>query len=777
MTPRLRAGLIRAVGTAVVSAACSAPLSAQPSPTAILDRVRVNASQPIDFHAATYPDTVYVGQQVTYQVAVLLSESARARLRRNPEFLPPELRGLLTYELGTPRRVASRNYGVGNYEAHVFQRALFAVAPGTLMVPAPQLSYTLPQSSSYFSREEQFLVRAESAQLVVKPLPLEGQPQDFTGAIGQFRASLRLDAGAARVGDPLVLTMRVDGIGNVKLLPRPTIDVSWAASVPGTERVRIDTTGTLVRGYKEFDWILTPTQAGGVEVPSLRYSYFNPYRRAYEYAETTPATVNVDAGTLATSVEGDNIAVVSLRPWRGTPNRSMVEWLTAWGWPVWLLLIGVPLPWAAFMVRHAVGRMVRTRQSASRDGHASAGAAAASRYAGNDPGDHARETRRILLTSLAQRLQVAPQALVSRRDVERTLRRRGVTRDTTAQVLRLLDELAEQGFGNHAGPPVDRPTNTSRTAQADALLDLIDREAVKHARRIGVSKRAQATFTLLIAYSTTLTGALMLPAGPVSAQPVTPVLIPRTAPSLGRDTAHDTVVSAAVARASALYEQRQYARAAEQFALAVDRRPVDADLLANWGAASWAAGDTVASVIAWQRAARLEPLAGDLQQHLALLPPGATAGIATVPMIPVSALTMGAWMAWLLGWSLLAYVRYSRAAAAPDDAAKSTAGPPWTHLVPRLGVGAIAVAVASGATAIWGYRELDATRLHVIRQPDSMRMAPGTDANALGGIATGDVVRLEHVEAQWHRVVHADGRRGWIPAARSTPLVSPTVIR
>ena len=62
--------------------AVSAVLHAQPSPTAILDRLQAKSNRPIDFHAAAFPDTVYVGQQVTYQVAVLLSESARARLRR-----------------------------------------------------------------------------------------------------------------------------------------------------------------------------------------------------------------------------------------------------------------------------------------------------------------------------------------------------------------------------------------------------------------------------------------------------------------------------------------------------------------------------------------------------------------------------------------------------------------------------------------------------------------------------------------------------------------------
>ena len=424
-----RVALVFAGG--ILTPATTTALQAQPSPTAILERLQVNANRPIDFHAATFPDTVYVGQQITYQVAVLLSESARARLRRNPEFLPPELRGLLAYELGTPRRVAPRNYGGGMFEAHVFQRALFAVAPGTIMVPSPQLSYTLPQSSSYFSREERFVVRAESAQLVVKALPEAGRPQDFTGAVGVLRSSVTLDSVAARVGDPLVLTMRVNGIGNVKLLPRPVLEVSWASTVAGTERVSVDTSGAFVRGYKEFDWILTPTQAGRVDVPTLRYSYFDPYRGEYGYAETAPSTLTVDDGSLATAAEGDNVSVVPLRVWRGASTSSLAEQLAAWHIPLVALLLLAPLPWLALTIGSRVGGNRRSRAASTEHVPRSAVPHAAT----GDAGDHARYTRRTLLGALAQRLSVSPQELVSRRDVERAVRRRGVTRETTAALL------------------------------------------------------------------------------------------------------------------------------------------------------------------------------------------------------------------------------------------------------------------------------------------------------------------------------------------------------
>lgn len=739
---------------ALATQAVAATLHAQPSPTAILDRVRANSTRPIDFHAAAFPDTVYVGQQVTYQVAVLLSELARTRLRRNPEFLPPELRGLLAYELGAPRRVASRSYGGVPFEAHVFQRALFAVAPGTLMVPAPQLSYTLPQSSSYFSREERFIVRAESAQLVVTPLPDAGRPPDYTGAVGVLRAKVTIDSSTARVGDPLVLTMRVSGIGNVKLLPRPVLELSWASTVPGTERISVDTSGAFVRGYKEFDWILTPSQAGRVEVPTLRYSYFDPYRRAYAYAETAPSALAVDDGTLATAVEGDNVSVLTLRTWRGASTSSPAVWLEVWRLPLLIALLLAPLPWLVLAIGARIGGTRQSRTAAT----ASVPRPVTLRVAGEDDGDHARYTRRTLLGALAQRLNVSPQELVLRRDVERTVRRRGVTRDTTKALLVLLDALAVQGFSE---VPTAVAARVDLTARADALLAAIHAEAVTHAQTIRAARHAQARFALFVALSA---AAIATPRRTVAALPLTPGPTPVQATNAPPGRA----LEATVARATALYEQRQYSRSAELFADAAHVRPADVDLLANWGVAAWAAGDTVSAVIAWQRAARLEPVAVDVQERLTLLPAGARGGVAEVPMIPVPALVLAAIATWLLGWAMLAVVGAQRRRG------RSSA---WMGFASTAAVVALLVAVATGAAAAWGYRELDATGILVVRRPDTMRTAPGNDANAMGGVATGDVVRVEASRDGWLNVVHADGRRGWLPAGRTIPLVSPAVIR
>lgn len=750
----------------------ASPLGAQPDASAILRGLRVNTDRAIDFHAARYPDTVYVGQQVTYQVAVLLGEAARARLRRNPEFVPPELRGMLAYELGRPVRRGATADGV-SYEAYVFQRALFPVVAGELPIPAPSLSYTLPQSTGFFSREERASVRAESLAVVVRPLPAEGRPAAFTGAVGFLRAVARLDTAALRVGDPVVLTMRVEGTGNIRLLARPRVEVPWASVVPGSERLALDTSGALVRGSKEFDWILTPVVAGGDTLPALRYAYFDPARAQYAEATTDPLPVRVaGTGAGARAEEDDAVAPLApLRAWRpddGTPWSVRVEkarpWWLALGW-------GGPLTAAAALVLGAARRRRGRRPPAmpARDAGLGAPDGSADRSAADRrapdrsaPADAARARRRRLLDQVAGRLGVPSETLAAPEAFARALRRHGVSRETTALAVLLRDALEVEGFGP-PGVPVDGRLAAevgSPTGADDAVREVvarIDAEAVPlgdtggrvgrpwRAGRPRAGRGAAGLLMALVVAGLSSVGAERLMRSASAHGDLAQV-----APDPGAS------VPALVAEATQAYQGRQFVRAAALLEQAAHARPDDVTLLVNWGTAAWAAADTVGAVVAWQRAARFQPWAGDVQANLARLPAGARIGAAAVPLVPVAAAWLGAAALWVLGWALAAWSWWSG-----EPGGRGARGAWWV----------LAVALALGGWALWGRARLAGGALSVARRPETLRSAPAPDAASMGGVATGDVVARELEREGWARVRHADGRQGWLPLARLRPLL------
>ncbi|MGH7634670.1 MAG: hypothetical protein ACRENC_13130, partial [Gemmatimonadaceae bacterium] len=153
-------------------------------PPAIVRRARLDARAPVNFRVLIVPDTVYVGQQAMYQLGVFLDNSVKDRLRRM-EANAPEMPGVMAYEPPAPSgSFPSRTEGGRHYEVHVYQGPIFPLTAGRLTIPPAHLVYALPLSYSFFSREESYEVRTDSAVLIVREPPLAGRPADWSGTVG-----------------------------------------------------------------------------------------------------------------------------------------------------------------------------------------------------------------------------------------------------------------------------------------------------------------------------------------------------------------------------------------------------------------------------------------------------------------------------------------------------------------------------------------------------------------------------------------------------------------
>ena len=737
---------------AVLALCASTPLSlcAQPSPTEIISHMRVNATRDIDFHAAVFPDTVYAGEPITYQVAVLLSEDARFRLRRDPEFRPPELRGLLAYQLGRPQRVPGQIYGGRQYEVHVFQRALFAVAPGKLSIPASSLSYALSRTPGYYSREERFAVQAESLSVVVEPLPEEDRPADFTGAVGVLQLGAKLDSTTTRSGDPVVLTVTVSGAGNVKLFPRPDIEIPWASVVSASDRVRVDSLGSRVRGSREFDYILTPVRSGNLVLPALHYSYFDPDRGVYAVAESAPVELRVLRGDMADIPALDEEASLALREWSG--HQAFAPWeatrsvrlalVTLWlGGIAWMVLTWL------FTLKSFGARVVAQRAPGS-DSRS---------YSESDPRDAVRRSRQMLLQQMASRLSVPASRLLVRSEAGRALRYAGVSNASTNEVLMLLDDMARAGFGSPQEADLAGLENFEpRIARA---RQLIDEEATN--KPIRLLRSARGWRQLSLAFAVLALGA----AGPRSAAEAQPAEPERTATAKANALPGSTNIEELVAEANAAYADRRFQAASASFKSAVASRPNDVDLLVNWGSSAWAVGDTVDAVVAWQRAARLSPLSADIQERITLLPGGARDGVAAVPMVPVLGLVWAGSIAWLFAVVLVVKL-IKRSERRPSGLIRTP-----------VALSVMAAAVSMLALAWWGAVRLSPVGLAVVKRPEPMRSAASAESGTKGGLAAGDVVRVTGVSGEWARVTHSDGRDGWVPGERLVSLLPDAASR
>jgi len=580
------------------------PLNDPRSPS-IIATAPLDPTAGVNFRAAVAPETVYVGQQATLEVGVFLDDEVRARLRRNPEFIPPEPRSMLAYDVPVPARaVPARRAGNRRYEAHVFQRALFPLTPGRALIPPARLIYSLPLGSSFFSREESHTLLTDTLSVVALEPPVAGRPAGYTGAVGDLAVAARTSASRARVGDPIVFTVSVSGSGNVKLFPRPALSIPGASVVRAEERVRLDPPSAVVRGRKEFDWIVTPRRAGTLEIGALRYPYFDPVQERYEIAVTRPTMIAVAPGTLADAdtASGDTLMVL---PLRATLRADVGEPISSHP-AFWLAALLAPVPAAALgVVRRPRRRVIRSAAQTLRTLAGASGVGPA-------------ELRRAYVGALSSRLALAPAVLTRRGGLARALRRAGVTRDVAADAELLLDELDRAAYSGAGVPAGDA------ARRAADLFVRVDAEA-----RGRTALAARTVAVLLVA-----AGAALATAGAVDA----------------RDES-----TAYFARGVRAYEARRFAEAAEEFGAVARRRPAAPDAWANFGTSAWMAGDSAAAAVGWQRALRLEPLATDLRSRLALLSAPQEGLVAGVPPLPVSPAAGLALAAWLVAWGTVAW--------------------------------------------------------------------------------------------------------------------------
>jgi hypothetical protein len=677
---------------------------------AVVSRSRLDPRDGVNFHALIAPDTVYVGEQATYQVGVFLNDDVRYRLRRNPEFIPPELRSMLAYDLSAPRSFVSKRVIDGRrYEVHVFQRALFPLTAGRYEIPSARLNYSLPLSSSFFSREESHQLRSETVPLVVVDPPQSGKPSDYNGAVGRLAIEAHVDSGAAKVGDPLVLTVRVVGDGNVSFFPRPDVSVPWGQLVPAEERVQLDSSAIVVRGAKEFDWVITPVRSGDVEVPTIRYPFFNPYTERYELAVTTPQHVTVAPGTLiAVQAAADSARPVFplrrvMQAQARTPLSRRAEF--------WLTMIVAPLPAAlALVVRRPRSRRVPTAAERLRK-------LARARGAGMGSHADAATLRRTYAAALAERIGVAAAELADRRALVRALRRSGVT----VEVARAADELlGELDSAVYSGAEHALDDGARRAMD---VLAKVDHEARPRIARPMYS-RSFASIALL-------------------------------GMSLGAPQQEPTARES-FDRGVREYEARRFARSERFFAEAARAEPTSADAWANFGTAAWAARDTAAAAIGWQRALRLEPDAADARSRLDLTPGFGGSALASVPPVNESTVALVGGIAWLLGWTLAAIGIWRRRAALRYTA---------------YGFGI--VAMCSGIVGIRVREAYDARRLVVVTEAAPLRSLPALGGEPGATLLTGEIARTVREEGVWSLVRMGDDREGWVETDRLEPIARP----
>ncbi len=131
----------------------------------------------------------------------------------------------------------------------------------------------------------------------VKPLPTEGRPDDFSGAVGNFNFSVSVNKTMLDANEALELKIRTKGIGNLKLFNLPSLTLPSSLEV--YEPVRDNKVAINIKGMNGFisdTYTIIPQYKGSYPIRPISFSYFDVTSAKYKTIISDEIVVKVQNG-------------------------------------------------------------------------------------------------------------------------------------------------------------------------------------------------------------------------------------------------------------------------------------------------------------------------------------------------------------------------------------------------------------------------------------------------------------------------------------------------
>ncbi len=149
--------------------------------------------------------------------------------------------------------------------------------------------------------EKPLVLHSDSTPVKIQPLPVQGRPADFSGAVGKFDLSAEASVAKAMSGDPITLKIKITGQGNFDRVTTNGLasSAAWKGYKPNARFEPADSDG--FAGTKVFEQAIVPTQSGSSEIPAMSFSYFDPETRSYVTKTTSPIAIEIAPGSTTAS--------------------------------------------------------------------------------------------------------------------------------------------------------------------------------------------------------------------------------------------------------------------------------------------------------------------------------------------------------------------------------------------------------------------------------------------------------------------------------------------
>lgn len=191
-------------------------------------------------------------------------------------------------------------------------------------------------------------------KLKVKDLPTENQPEDFTYGVGQYDFNVQASPLDVKIGDPITVTMTLQGSGVMKGLHLPTIKQDGFKSYDPKDSAD-------EKGLKR-ELVIIPNRADLNQIDAIHFTYFDTKTESYQTITRGPFPLKVHRDEHAEEFKA--VGFNNLKPENSEKNevegvvtwvqqlkrqiRTLGAWFSktlVWGSCIFLLIAGLLLRW------------------------------------------------------------------------------------------------------------------------------------------------------------------------------------------------------------------------------------------------------------------------------------------------------------------------------------------------------------------------------------------------------------------------------------------------
>jgi hypothetical protein len=140
----------------------------------------------------------------------------------------------------------------------------------------------------------------------VLPLPKDGRPHDFYGAVGKFKIEASINKTQIETNEPIALVFTVTGEGNMKSVTK--LDIAMDQGIRKYDTVVSQDSPD----RKVFTTLISALTPGEKIIPAVRLSFFNPNTRKYETVLTQPIVLNA-VGDIVDSASNGDISKIGIK--------------------------------------------------------------------------------------------------------------------------------------------------------------------------------------------------------------------------------------------------------------------------------------------------------------------------------------------------------------------------------------------------------------------------------------------------------------------------------